>query len=66
MPGVDLHLQYVVLKVCELSAGGPPLTILACTIPAELKRRHILEDLAARVELVPFPRSFELEFLRDL
>jgi hypothetical protein len=25
-----------------------------------------LKDLAARVELVPFPRPFELEFFRKL
>jgi hypothetical protein len=29
------------------------------SIPQALKRRQILNDLAARVELVPFPRPFE-------
>jgi len=36
------------------------------SIPQALKRRHILNDLAARVELVPFPRPFELDFFRSL
>ena len=31
-----------------------------------LKRGHILNDLVARVELVPFPRRFELDFFRSL
>jgi len=36
------------------------------SIPQALKRRHILNDLAARVELVPFPRPFEFYFFRSL
>jgi hypothetical protein len=34
--------------------------------PQALKRGHILNDLAARVKLVPFPRPFELDFFRNL
>jgi hypothetical protein len=36
------------------------------SFPQALKRAHILNDLTARVELVPFPRPFELDFLRSL
>jgi len=36
------------------------------SIPQALKRGYILNDLAARVELVPFPRAFALEFFRSL
>jgi hypothetical protein len=38
----------------------------AQSLPQALKRGHVLKDLAARVELVPFPRPFELEFFRKL
>jgi hypothetical protein len=34
--------------------------------PQALKRGHILNDLAARVKLVPFPTPFELDFFRNL
>jgi hypothetical protein len=34
----------------------------AQSLPQALKRGQILDDLAARVELVPFPRSLELDF----
>jgi hypothetical protein len=35
-------------------------------IPQALKRGHISNDSTARVELVPFPKPFELEFFRSL
>jgi hypothetical protein len=35
------------------------------SFPQALKRAHILNDLTARVELVPFPRSFA-EFFRKV
>jgi hypothetical protein len=38
----------------------------AQNLPQALKRGHILSDLAARVELVPFPRPFEFDFFRSL
>jgi hypothetical protein len=38
----------------------------AQNLPQALKRGHILNDLAARVELVPFPRPFEFDFFRSL
>jgi hypothetical protein len=38
----------------------------AQSLPQALKRGHILNDLAARVELVPFPRPFELDFFRSI
>jgi len=43
-------------KVVEQAKSGPQA----------LKRGHILNDLAARVKLVPFPRPFELDFFRNL
>ena len=35
-------------------------------VPQALKRQPISNDLAARVKLVPFPKSSEIEFFRKL
>ena len=51
-----LHSQEVAEKVVNH----------AQRLPQALKRGHILNDLVARVELVPFPRRFELDFFRSL
>jgi hypothetical protein len=36
------------------------------SVPQALKRGRILSDLAARVELVPFPNPLQTEFFRNL
>ena len=36
------------------------------SVPQALKRGHILNGLAARVELVPFPNPSRTEFFRNL
>jgi hypothetical protein len=38
----------------------------AKSLPQALKRGPIFSDLAARVELVPFPNRLEAEFFRNL
>jgi hypothetical protein len=38
----------------------------AWNVAQALKRGHILTDLVARVELVPFPNPHQIEFFRSL
>jgi hypothetical protein len=46
--------------VCGKSVEG------AKSVPQALKRGHILNDLMARVKLVPFPLVLESKFFRKL
>jgi len=38
----------------------------ALNVPQALKRGHILNNVAARVEIVPFPNPLPIEFFRSL
>jgi len=40
--------------------------VSASNTPQALKHEHILNDLEARVELVPFPNLVQMEFFRSL
>jgi hypothetical protein len=52
--------------LCAAEEAAEKLAATAKSLPQALKRGAIFSDLAARVELVPFPNRLEAEFFRNL